>query len=292
MLEDERGQALSMAVILMIVATMVVSSVLIFTSTMLMGQRKSEDNVRALMAADAGIEAVMSDLIRGANPVTTTYPMPVVTANEYSPSITVTAPSAQATPQPTYQYIDPGFQDPNFATVPASSGYLIHLYNVQPSTATFTNVMQISWSYSPAGATRIGIWKDAISYMTAGQITQYPNEQPILDTGRSRGTDTYNQTNEIALDLTAGTYSIVFWNISGSTAKVTSPFKPSGGAVDTWIYTSAFADYMISSTVGGTTVDAYVRQTPGPLSPPVGDWSRSNTSFVTQTLTVQTMDRQ
>lgn len=289
---DERGQTLGLAVILMMVASMVVSSVLVFTSTMLLGQFRTEKNVEALLAADAGLEAVMSDLVRGADAVTTTYPVPVVSANGYTPTITVGTPLTTSGPAPTFQYIDPGYQDPDFATVATSSGYLVHLYNLPASTATFTNVLQVNWAYNPAAATRIGIWKDVITYKLAGLITTYPTEHPILDTGRSRGNETFNQTNLVVLDTIPGIYSIIFWNPSGSSARTTSPFKPSGSVADSWIYTSSFRDYTITSTVEGTSVQAYVRQTPGPMSPPIGDWSRTNTSLVTQTVTVQSLYRE
>lgn len=290
--DGEQGQALTLAVILLAVAALVASPVLIFISTMLLGQLRTEDNIRALLAADAGLEAVMADLVRGADAVTTTYSVPVVSLNEFTPTISIGAAAGQAAPTPTYQYHDPGLQDPDFAAVDTRTGYLIHLYNVQPSTATFTNVLNINWAYSPAGATRIGVWLDAIAYKTPGKQTSYPTEQPILDTGRSRGVDSNNETGQITLGTTPGVYTIVFFNVSGSDVRTTRPFRPSGGVQDTWIYTSAFKDYVITSTVGGTSVEAYVRQTPGFMRPPAGDWTRTNTSFVTQTLTVETMDRQ
>jgi len=288
----QQGQALSLAIILLAFAALVASPVLIYISSMLLGQLHNEDNTRAILAADAGVEAVMADLVRGADAVTTTYPLPVLSVNEFTPTITITTPTAQSTPVPTYQYFDPGVQDPSFAVVGKSTGYLIHLYNLQPSTATFTNVLNINWAYSPAGTTRIGVWFDVIAYKAPGEQASYPTEQPILDTGRSRGTDANNQTGQITLGTTPGVYTIVFYNVSGADVRTTNPFKPSGGINDTWIYTSSFKDFVITSTVGGTSLEAYVRQTPGFMRPPAGDWSRTNTSFVTNALTVQTMDRQ
>ena len=114
-----------------------------------------------------------------------------------------------------------------------------------------------------------------------------------LDTGRAGGSTNFISIPEIIID-TPGVYTIAVFNTSSSPAitVTTNAFKPSGGVGDTWVYATAFQDFVITSTVGGTSLEAYVRQTPGFMRPPVGDWSRTNTAFVTQTLTVQTMDRQ
>ncbi|MDP2659259.1 MAG: hypothetical protein Q8R28_00830, partial [Dehalococcoidia bacterium] len=215
--QGQQGQALLLTIILLAVAALVASPVLIFVSAMLLGQLHTEDNTRALLAADAGLEAVMADLVRGADAVTTTYPLPVVSVNQFTPTITITTPTAQATPFPKQQYFDPGLQDPDLLTIPSQTGYLIHLYDVQPSSDTYSSTLAVNWAFSPVSPGRVGVWKDGAAYRTPGRITSFPTEQPVLDTGRAGGSTDFISIPELIID-TPGVYTIAVFNTSSNPA--------------------------------------------------------------------------
>lgn len=290
----QQGQALPLAVILLAVAALVATPVLIYISSMLLGQLRAEDNTRALLAADAGLEAVLSDMVRGADPsqLEAAYQVPSVTVNDFTPTIAIATPAAGATPTPLQQYFDPGLQHPCLATVAPQQGYLLRVFFVQPTSASYTSTLAVNWAYSPAAPSRIGVWEGETARLP-GCITQFPTEQPILDTGHAGGSRNFNSIPELVISA-PGVYTIAMFNTSSNPpiTVTTTAFKPSGGTGDTWVYATAFKDYIITSTVGGTALKAYVRVTPGYTQPPMGDFSRSNISFITNAVTVQTMDRQ
>ena len=75
--------------------------------------------------------------------------------------------------------------------------------------------------------------------------------------------------------ITGGIYTIDFFNDSG-TDFVTGPFAITGNADDTWIFAEAHKDYIVASTTGAATLEAYIRQIPGPLRPIRGSRSLSS----------------
>ena len=66
--------------------------------------------------------------------------------------------------------------------------------------------------------------------------------------------------------ITGGVYTIDFFNDSG-TDFVTGPFAITGDADATWIFAEAHKDYLVASTAGAATLEAYIRQIPGPTTP-------------------------
>lgn len=89
---------------------------------------------------------------------------------------------------------------------------------------------------------------------------------------------TYNRGE--AVPVTPGVYSIVFDNTRGVGTKTTAPFAPSGGTGDTWIYMSAYRDYVVRATAQDVTVSAYLRQIPGYSQAPETAWSPANSAWV------------
>ena len=69
--------------------------------------------------------------------------------------------------------------------------------------------------------------------------------------------------------IAGGTYTFDFLNDSG-TDLVSNEFGTSGDENETWAYAQAYKDHVVSSTAGGSTVTAYVRQVPGPTEPVTG----------------------
>ena len=69
-----------------------------------------------------------------------------------------------------------------------------------------------------------------------------------------------------SLVTSGGAYTIDFFNDSG-VSLVSGSFSTGGASTDTWIYATAFKDYLISSTADGTNIVAFARQIPGPTNP-------------------------
>lgn len=301
-LKGEGGYMLPLTLVALAFATLVVIPLLVYASTRFLSEARLQDAARARLAAEAGLNRVVSDLIRGADGVptvytttnppgagqtvvftfTTSYAVPTVNINGYSPVITIArAPTAWG-PAMVQQYFDPGVRCPYLASVSPGYGYLIRLYNVHSGT------IQVNWAYTPEGTSRVGVWAglpvDPHTKMPypPGQIDGWPTDTPILDTGLSPAKATYNRTDPRSIG--PGFYTIVFYKFGGTTPIYTRPFQPSGGTEDTWIYAVAATDYLISSRVGDVNLSAYVRQIPGYMEPPSGDWGPNNPAWITNTL--------
>jgi len=184
-------------------------------------------------------------------------------------------------------YIDPGLAHPQFASVPNGKGYLLRLYNVKAGT------FSINWKYSPAGPTTVGLWAGmpgAGSPTPPGQISSYPTDTAVVSHAVFSGTN--NKLGPISVnpstDGSNGVYTIVFFNNTGSTVTTTA-FSSSGGTANTWVYATAYRDYIVTATVGGVTVSVQFRQVPGYSEPPAVagvspnftyTWSTTNVSFI------------
>lgn len=306
-LRSEDGIVLPLAMIAFALGVLFVLPLLTYVATTFKAEASARDRAKSSYAAEAAINRVVADLIRGADGISTTYTatsphragspydtftfntlytIPSVTINGLTPTVTISNPQATGTPTPSQQYADPGVTNPELASIPAGYGYLVRIYNAK------AGVIQVNWAYSPQGVSRIGVWEGVPvnpttqQPFTPGRIDRWPTDPPILDTGTSPGNATYVRTGEIT--VTPGVYTIVFDNTRGGTSKTTSAFAPSGGTSDTWIYINGYRDYIISATANGLTIKAYVRQIPGYVQPPTGDFSSTNVSWITNSIYTRT----
>jgi len=319
------GWILPLAIILLAAGTLMVVTLLPYLSTMLHKSGSEREQTMKRYACEAAINRVIADLIRGADAVSTTYTttsphkagqsydtftittnytVPTVTVNDYTPTLEISLPTAeQEKPSDQQNYVDPGVTHPNLAVVEAHHGYLMRLYNVKAGT------LQINWAYSPKGETKIGIWagmpvdKKTGEPYPAGEIDHWPADH-ALAISKAGAKESYNLTEPLSVDPetddSGGVYTIVFYNSNGR-AKTTAPFQPSGSTDDTWIYVKAYKDYIITATIDGISVSAYVRQVPGFSEPPtveyvgsnatkdyVANWATDNVSFITNEVYVYT----
>ena len=314
-IQGERGQLLPLAIILLSAGTLLVIALLPQISTMLQSGYKERELAMARYAAEAKLNRVVADMIRGADAypvtytttsphkagqaydtynITTTYTAANVTVNDYTPSVTISLPSpSQTKPANQQSYVDPGVTHPYLATVPAGYAYVMRLYNVKAGT------IQVNWAYSPASNSRIGVYagiptdSHGIPYVP-GRIAEWPSQHPILDTGSSPANQNYNRTAAIAIDPatdgSGGVYTVVFGKMTGQDTLTTKAFQPSGGINDTWIYVKAYKDYLVTATAGGVSISTYLRQAPGYSEPPVwtSPWTVNNPSWITNKVYIYT----
>jgi len=308
--ESQTGAALlPLAIILLSAGTLLLVGLMVQLSTNLIKIGNEREQRMKVYAAEAAINRVIADLIRGADGVSTTYTTtqphtaggafdtfiittsytaPSITVNDYIPTVAISLPTpSQAIPPTQQNYVDPGVTNPQLATIPAGKAFLMRLYNVKAGT------IQVNWAFSPSVVTRVGIWAGMPVDSTTklpyqpGLIDGWPRDKPILDTGNTSATATSNRTAPVtvdpATDGSGGVYTIGFGNPTGNTATTTAPFAPSGGPNDTWIYAKAYKDYIITAAVGSVSVATYVRQVPGFAEPPSSSatWGPSYVSFIT-----------
>ncbi|MBI4215979.1 MAG: hypothetical protein HY687_01095 [Chloroflexi bacterium] len=317
--QPQDGQAvITVALILMVAGTFILLPFLALLPTALTKGQVEREQRYKILAAEAGMNRVIADLIRGADGVATTYTTtephtggtfqtytittaytpPAVTVNDYTPTVTLSLPTAsQAQPTIQQSYVDPGVTHPGLATVAGNQAYMMRLYNVKAGT------LQVNWAYSPASSSQIKVWAGIPAEngvpIPAGALASAPQLNPILDTGTTNSSAVYVRsaplTVDPATDGSGGVYTIVFDNKSNST-KTTAAFAPSGGTSDTWIYIQARKDYIVTSSVGGVSVSAYLRQVPGFTEPPAvalvsGNsysytFATNNVSFITNEVSV------
>ncbi|MBT9163134.1 MAG: hypothetical protein DDT24_00037 [Chloroflexi bacterium] len=296
-LKDEQGQALVYVLIYMVVGLLLLALLVPLLDAGVRRQLASRELVMAGYAAEAGVSRVMADLIRGADALSLHYTVPKITVNRHTPTIvihvaTIALPSEQT-------FVDPGVRDPYLRVIPAGEGYLMRLHHVKPGE------LRVNWAYSPAGLTRLGIWKGTPG--VAGRIYAWPGQEPLAMAESSR------DYNHISVNITGpGIYTIVFFNpgrpvgpprdrpveppggrpvvpprgrpvgpprdrpVEPPGDRPVGPSKETslfgrGGIRYTWIYVRAHQDYVITATAGEVSVSAFVRQVPGFSEPHFGD---------------------
>jgi hypothetical protein len=250
----------------------------------------AEDGERLYYALESSVEAVMADLVRGADALDPSYVPATTTLNDITPSVTTTAPGAVATPTAIQQYFDPGVRNPELLHIPEGDGYLLHILNVYP-----TSTIDANWSFTLAGETpsatvRIRLF-DNKSADTPGRTTGCPAGSLAGENAGFIGPGPHSLRLGSFNITQSGIYSIAFCVPVLVGTLTTETAKLNGALEDTWVYAIAFKDYVITAEAEGASVTAYVRQTPGPTQPPTGDWADDNISWTTNLVTPYQWDR-
>ncbi|MBI2919031.1 MAG: hypothetical protein HYY01_13710 [Chloroflexi bacterium] len=301
----EAGQVLLLAVVLLAAGMVVLVPLLSQIATMLQKGGNEREQRMKVLAAEAALNRVVSDLVRGADAVSTTYNTtsphrpgrphqeffvttsyapPSVTTNDYTPTVALSLPTpGQTKPTAQHEYVDPGTVHPYLATVPANKGYLMRLYNVKAGT------IQVNWAYNEEGKSKVGIWAgipldNGNDPLPPGRINVWPQSASLEENQVNKAyfNRTLGVTVDPATDDSGGVYTIVFFNVDNQT-KTTVAFSPSGGPEHTWTYAKAYKDYLVTASVGAVSVSAYLRQVPGFSEPPdyTSPWATDNVSFIT-----------
>ncbi len=287
-------------VTLMIVVVVIASSATAFLVTHFKTIAVAEDEERVYYALDAGVEAVMADLVRGADALDSSYVPPTVTVNGITPSITISAPGPVATPTVTQQYWDPGRTSPELLNLVGGESYVFHIHDIFPSQGGVTSLFDVNWSFNLSGSNpvanglRVRLMQGEDS-LTPGRNSGCPGTGSTILSNKNREfapAGDHHPRHE-PVELTAsGIYTVAFCisELSGGTL-TTNAFKPTGATPDTWVYSIGFRDYKITASAEGAEVTAYVRQVPGVTEPPSGDWSDTNISWVVNLVTPYQWER-
>jgi len=312
---NQQGFTLPFVLVMIAISLVAVSSVT-FLAAHFRSITSAEDGERIYYALDAAVEAVMADLVLGADALDPSYVPLDVSVNELTPTLTVTSPGEVAGPAPTFQYFDPGLRHPGLRMMSEGQSYLIHIFNVHPG------VFQVNWAFElvfaegrdrgpSKGQGPKGKDGDPEDRGKGPKDKHGSNGQIVLKVMRNLGNRTPGRvagcpegpvlaSKVLELDAPGvfslstgainiadrGTVSIVFCaDEMNDAALVTRPYQPSGILTDTWVYGVAFKDYRITATVEGAAVTAFVRQMPGPTQPPSGDWSDKNISWIKNRVT-------
>ena len=138
---NQRGFTLPFVLVMIAISLVAVSSVT-FLAAHFRSITSAHDGERTYYALDAAVEAVMADLVLGADALDPSYVPLDASVNELTPSLTITAPGEVAGPAPTQQYFDPGLRHLSLKTMSEGQNYLIHIYNVHPG------VFQVNWAFN------------------------------------------------------------------------------------------------------------------------------------------------
>ena len=231
-------------VIVLVIGFFIIMPLLTFVSTSVLTWRKSAEQELAYYAADAGIEAVLSDLRQGEDALSPSYSVPSVTLNYYTATVTVEEP-----PRPDALPFGPVFVDPGTTTslypLGSKAEFLYELDNVRGGSP-----IQVNWVFTPADSN----WQIKV-YEGSGVL----GEQVGNETGS-------NSPGRIIVDpvkIKGGIYTIYFYNNS-PVPTYSTEFSTIGDGQKTWLRVSAFKDYVITSTAGPVTITVFARQGPGP----------------------------
>lgn len=245
LVKDERGLLMPLVLATVVIGMTLIIPLLGFVSTGLKSAQETTEDEFAYYAADAGVEAVLSDLREGNDPLDDpSYVMPSPTLNTYTAVVTVVAP-----PRSDMLPFGAVFVDPESATslspLAAGAEFEYQVHNVAPF-ADF----QMNWEFTPSGKN----WKITV-YEGAG------TSGSLLENAAGNGSPA-RVTVDSGL-INGGTYTIVFKN--NSPDPITSAeFSSTGEPDKTWVRITAFKDYLITSTAGPITLTVFARQGPGP----------------------------
>lgn len=241
---DERGYLLPIVLMVLVLGTFLILPLLSFVSTSILTWEKSAQQELAYYAADAGIEAVLSDLRQGRDALAPSYSTPLVALNRYTATITIAAPS-RVEPLPS----GPVFADPGASTshnpLASQTAFLYQLDEVRAGSP-----LQLNWLYTPTESD----WTINIYEGSGTGGTQ------VVGTA---GAGSPARVIVSGASIRGGTYTIRFFN-SSNVPIYSAQFSHTGETVKTWLRAMAFKEYVITSTVGLFTIAVYARQAPGP----------------------------
>lgn len=284
---SQQGFTLPLVMIMVAISLVAISSVT-FLATHFRSIANAEDGERIYYAFDASIEAALADLVRGADLLDASYSPPSVALNDVTPSITIADPGSVATLAPLPQFFDPGVSDPELVKITSSRSYLMHILNVHQG------ALRVNWAFDitgslgaePTGSVTIKLLKGAET-KSPGRSIGCPTGDTLVSAEQSFTISGTHNVFSGTIEVTEpGVYSIAFCvNELNQGSLTTMPFQPTGHDDDTWVYGTVYKDYKITSQADGASLTAHVRQMPGPIQPPAGEWSDVNISWITNQVT-------
>ena len=244
----QQGYLLIWVILIIGIGSLVVPATLGYGIVSLRGTSRALDDVAEYYAADAAVMAVTADLVQGVDILAPEYTSPATVVNGLTPTVCVGAGTAAPEPPVQYRYFDPRASG-GLNPLAAGEHFTYQTDNVVPS-----RDFQVNWAFTPV----VLPWKLTL-YLGSGTTG------PVVATNSGEASPGWLTVP--AEEIAGGTYTIDFENTSGSSTNSLS-FSASGFPTKTWAYTTARKDYLVVVTAGGTTVTAYVRQGPGPKTPP------------------------
>ena len=251
----QRGQGLALVLIILAFGSIVIAALMGQVSASLRASRANQDFLLTRHAAEGGIDEVLRDLLQGKDALSPGYTIPAPNINGYDVSIAIASPPAGAEPAGLYQYIDPGAAY-GLASVSSLADYSFRIDNVRPGSS-----MRVNWAFTPA----VQPWA----------LTLYEGTGPVI-VAQAQDTKGPGALQVSGALVTGGIYTIKFSNNSG-VSLASAGYGSSGGAGNTWIYTQAYKDYIITSSAGNAALKVYARQDPGPTEPTTGQKVYSHT---------------
>lgn len=240
----QRGIALPVVMIAVTFGMAVVIPLVALLASSTSVETRTLEDEEAYYAADAGVQAVVKDLRSGLDALAGGYTLPSVTVNSLTPAISVIAP-----PIDDLRLFGPVYVDPetgtNLSTLAPGASYTYQIDNVRASTD-----IAVNWVFTSTTKWQVTIFEGAGTGGT--RIVQL----------KGKGTRVLIVAS--AKLISGGTYTIRFRNDDAVNTISTAAFNSSGAITGTWINTTAFKGYLITSTAGSRTLTVLARQSPGP----------------------------
>lgn len=284
-MREERGQVLIFVMVVMVLGALVVAPLLAYVNTSFRVIKSSQDNIATYYAADAGMEAVIADLLLGLDILSEDYEVPTVSLGGYDVNIEITlAENLAPPPSQAELYIDPGIA---FGLDPLEADSVWEFEFVLPEGSevkiNWACLVGEKWWCDEHCLGQISLWKKGESEpLDSTEVVGDGSDEAVVNINLYvPGYDP--DTGDLIIE--GGNYIIKFanhsywhccslWGSCTDTPKRSSaePFSGIGDEDYTWVLIGrgydgqliAYQDYIITSTAGDTAITAYVRQTPGP----------------------------
>jgi len=225
------------------------------------------------------------------------------------------------------QYIDPSGGDPAFAEIGPDEGFLTRFYSLKPGIMNLNWAFEAHVD-QPAKKHKhehrhkdhddisISVYRGLVVDNHHKDQEHEEDNQHVIAPGRITHDNDHDHLDNTLVaqahvhaeegvsfvstgffEVDVGLYTVVYFNDDdhhhGTNDRFTvrtKTFAASGSEDETWIFASAFQDYLVQADVGTLSLKAVLRQVPGAASSPGSAWSRDNVDWVENLVSIDSWE--
>ena len=226
------------------------------------------------------------------------------------------------------QYIDPSGGDPAFLTIGPDEGFVTQFFSLQPGVMNLNWAFE-AHAHQPGGEHEhehhhrhhdditISVYRGLlVDQHHENDVGEQDENKHVVPTGRITHEQDHDHLDNTLVaqahvhadegvswvrtgffEVDTGLYTVVYFNDDnnhhGEAERFTintKPYSASGSDDETWIFASAYQDYLVQADVGSLSLKAVLRQVPGAASAPGDPWSRDSIDWVENLVSIDSWE--